>query len=64
MKILEAIKKQQREILFGLTSYYTKKEGLCMNPFYGGEESDIKKDVKYTKEIYAKVFKSHLAFLF
>ena len=60
----EEIKKQQRELLFSLAAYWTKEEGMCMNPFCGGKEKDIKENKDYAKEIYPKVFESHRNFVF
>ncbi len=62
--VLEAIKEQQREILFGLKGYVTEKCGLCMNPFYGKKENDIQKDKPLAKEVYREVFLSHLNFAY
>ena len=63
-KLIDAIKKQQREILFGLKGYVTKEAGLCMNAFCGKEEKDIQKDKPYAKKIYREVFLSHLNFVY
>ncbi len=58
------IKKAQRKLLFGLISYVSKKEGLCMNPFYKQNEKAIKDNKEFAKEVYPKVFWSHLNFLY
>lgn len=51
-------------ILFGIIAFSTKEAILNMNPFYGRSEIDIKKNKKYAKEIYSKVFWSHLNFVY
>lgn len=63
-KLINVIKKQQREILFGLKGYVTKEAGLCMNIFYRGKEEDIQKDKPFAKKIYREVFLSHLNFVY
>lgn len=57
---IDFIKQKQREILFGLCSFFTKDEGLCINPFWHcfNEELEKETDKEYIKKIYRAVFQS------
>lgn len=58
--VIKRLKGIQRKILFGMMSYWDKKEGLCVNPFYKQTEKSIKSNREFAKEIYPKVFKHFL----
>lgn len=60
MNKIEAIERTQVQILTRLAGYWTKKKGLCMNPFYRHKKKAIKENIELARKIYPDVFKHFL----
>lgn len=70
-KVLDFIKKVQRDILFKFQFFIDEIDGLCPNTFYGLTEEELCREIKLKavdiediKESYKKVFHSYKCFCF